>query len=69
MTITTQSKENAVQPDPLQLDLRDWFAGQAIAGMFNHSGWLNTIDGDQEEVAKRAYLIADAMIAARKAGG
>lgn len=50
------------------MSLRDWFAGQALAGMFNHAGWVNTIDNDQAEAAKRAYLIADAMIAARKAG-
>lgn len=50
------------------MSLRDWFAGQALAGMFNHAGWINTIDNDQVEAAKRAYLIADAMLAAREGG-
>jgi len=48
--------------------LRDKFAGQAISGLFNHSGWVATHDGDGDEIAKRAYAIADAMMAARKAG-
>jgi hypothetical protein len=48
------------------MSLRDWFAGQAIAGMFRHQGWINCVDDDQEEVARRAYIIADAMLAARK---
>lgn len=47
------------------MTLRDWFAGQAVAGLFNHSGWVATHDGDGEEVAKRAYAVADAMLAAR----
>ncbi|WP_049732833.1 hypothetical protein [Rhizobium ecuadorense] len=47
------------------MSLRDYFAGHALAGMFRHTGWINTIDDDQVEVAKRAYHIADAMILAR----
>jgi hypothetical protein len=49
------------------MSLRDWFAGQALAGMFRHKGWINTVDGDETEAAARAYRIADAMIAARGA--
>jgi len=49
------------------MSLCDWFAGQALAGMFNHSGWINTVDDDQDEVARRAYAIADAMITLRRA--
>lgn len=50
------------------MTMRDWFAGQALSGMFRHEGWINTIDSDQDEVAKRSYAIADAMVAYRKAG-
>ena len=48
------------------MSLRDYFAGQALTGMFRHIGWINTIDDDQVEVARRAYAISDAMLAARK---
>lgn len=45
------------------MTLRDWFAGQALAGL------LASDDGStRENVAAEAYDIADAMIAARKAG-
>lgn len=50
------------------MTLRDWFAGQALAGMFRHDGWLNTRDGDEKEAAYRAYRIADSMLAARIEG-
>ncbi|MFZ5666918.1 MAG: hypothetical protein ACOY7L_17030 [Pseudomonadota bacterium] len=44
--------------------LRDWFAGQALAGTnpFELSGW-----GDAE-IAERFYQIADAMLAERERG-
>lgn len=47
------------------MTLRDYFAGQAIAGLFRHSGWVNTFDNDQDELATRAYAVADAMLKAR----
>lgn len=47
------------------MSLRDWFAGQAHAGAFRHEGWINTVDDDQGEMARRAYAIADAMLEAR----
>lgn len=40
--------------------LRDWFAGQAMAGMLAHPEIF-----DDEGVAKDAYRMADAMLAAR----
>ena len=43
------------------MSLRDWFAGQALAWA-GHDGWLIR---DPENMAKRAYRMADAMIAAR----
>ena len=43
------------------MELRDWFAGMALTGAIGHAGW------SYEEVAERAYGIADAMIKARGA--
>lgn len=51
------------------MTLRDWFAGQALAGMF--SIWANRLSvGDKNEtrgqwMARNAYDMADAMLAAR----
>lgn len=41
------------------MSLRDWFAGQALSNMAGSSA---------DQVAKLAYNIADAMLAARKGG-
>lgn len=48
------------------MTLRDWFAGQALAGMMasshdNSPDWLTNPDG----AAAEAYCLADAMIAQR----
>lgn len=50
------------------MSLRDWFAGQALAGMLaNGQGpdlpWLH---GSLLAVGEHAYVLADAMIAAHK---
>jgi hypothetical protein len=45
------------------MTLRDWFAGQALAS--NNISEHNQIDW-ADRVAAQAYLIADAMLAARK---
>lgn len=47
------------------MDLRDWFAGQALAGLCAYSG---SCEGKflPNEIAGRSYEIADAMIAARE---
>lgn len=47
------------------MSLRDWFAGQALAESTREI-WASH---KHDDVAKRAYEMADAMIAARKAGG
>lgn len=54
------------QSDP-GMTLRDWFAGQALCGMFN--SYSLTIPAGQtvaEARAKIAYLVADAMLAERE---
>ena len=44
------------------MSLRDWFAGQALAG------WLaGETTPDDHSAARYAYAVADAMIAAREA--
>lgn len=44
------------------MSLRDWFAGQALAGLAaNPQNY-----GDYDEFAKRSYLCADAMLKARE---
>lgn len=43
------------------MSLRDWFAGQALAGMMARHGITSP-----DDVAQASYRIADAMIAARQ---
>lgn len=45
------------------MTLRDWFAGQALAGLL-----VNAIPVHLDIDAKNAYAAADAMLAARKGG-
>lgn len=49
--------------------LRDWFAGQALAGLCS----MHNVEGewtwDKESASQRAYEVADAMIAEREKGG
>lgn len=48
------------------MSLRDWFAGQALAGTCAYSGeGSKLIDTNPKAIAKTAYIWADAMIAAR----
>lgn len=47
------------------MNLRDWFAGQALKWATD-SGWLLN---EPQYVAERAYDMADAMLAARAKGG
>jgi hypothetical protein len=64
-------KTYAQRAFPNQLDgdlydgmtLRDWFAGQAVGGML--SGEADGSFWAAESCAKRAYTMADAMIAER----
>jgi len=45
------------------MTLRDWFAGQALAGLVLHNDYGARSD---DEIANGAYAYADAMIAARE---
>ena len=48
------------------MDLRDWFAGQALTGLLaSPDAHLNA--GTDKVAAENAYQIADAMMEARKA--
>ena len=47
------------------MGLRDWFAGQALAGMSAHK---DSSKWEMHEITADAYAYADAMIAARKGG-
>jgi transcriptional regulator with XRE-family HTH domain len=52
---------------PPPMTLRDWFAGQALIGLMSHSTHDHSpLFGDGEPFARDAYIVADAMIAARK---
>jgi len=45
------------------MTLRDYFAGQALAGMCYKADWY---DGEENVLARWAYDIADAMLAERE---
>jgi hypothetical protein len=56
------------------MSLRDWFAGQALAGLSNGGEWIYGYDDDgpyvldentSTSIGDFAYRMADAMIAAR----
>ena len=52
------------------MSLRDWFAGQALAGLPHLCAHDTLLDGltFEQHVARNAYLLADAMLAARSNG-
>lgn len=46
------------------MTLRDWFAGQALAGMLAEASTVNPY-GNEYRIAKQSYDIADAMLTER----
>ena len=50
------------------MSLRDWFAGQSAAAIIGGmaAACVATEPGDAEKLARAAYLLADAMLEARK---
>lgn len=60
------SEKNDGGPVPqISITLRDWFAGQALTGIL-----MSTVGSNEKSIdqicAKASYLMADAMLAARK---
>ena len=55
-------RPNTIHPDDLGMDLRDYFAAKAMQGIIDSSidSGLETI-----QIAKSAYLVADAMMEAK----
>lgn len=45
------------------MSLRDWFAGQALVGLLSQTDRAVSANG----IAVEAYIVADAMLAAREA--
>ena len=51
-----------------EMTMRDYFAGQALAGDMAFSGDDTAWDEEQfDHLAERCYLVADALLAAREA--
>ena len=46
------------------MTLRDWFAGQALSSIYMR--FVPDAEPEADDVATQAYIIADAMIEARK---
>lgn len=66
MTTTTQSNEKDVPAVPLPISLRDWFAGQIIAGALANPGLLERVAGRTlEQMMREVYEGADALLSAR----
>lgn len=57
------SQEPVSIPD---IELRDWFAGQALSGLVSGTLLAQGVAFDKDYVATDAYLYADAMLKARK---
>ena len=58
-----QLEPNSAYFNATGMSLRDWFAGQALAGAIDR--WLE-VRGSDKEISGWAYEIADAMLEARK---
>ncbi len=52
--------------DPQGMSLRDWFAGQALAGICSLSDEMGNAQWTWQAAATSAYSMADAMLATRE---
>lgn len=59
----------AIDPAFGGMDLRDWLAGQALAGIMGDKGMRPASTEEFSHLAARLYQLADAMIAERVKGG
>jgi hypothetical protein len=50
------------------MTLRDWFAGQALAGMLAANPRHQSDGSPSEHAARASYMMADAMLAERSTG-
>ncbi len=57
-----------VYEDRPGMSLRDWFAGQALGAIMADSMLHPEMDIHMRDVAHKAYVLADAMLKARKGG-
>jgi len=67
----TATASDDLYPDFPGMTLRDYFAGQALAGMLPFDGYSAPINSDgltADIFAESAYELADAMLSARKEG-
>lgn len=62
---TTYHLNGQVEYGTFGMSLRDWFAGQVLAGIMSARSYTDVA----EWVPARAYEIADAMLAERSKGG
>ena len=56
--------ETTATPYAPGMSLRDWFAGQALAGCGRQ--WYDNTNGDDATVSRFCYEAADAMLASRE---
>ena len=70
LTVSEMGQVRAINEVNVGMDLRDYFAAQALQGMFSDpdhqlGAWDNYIDW-HENLTSQAYYIADAMMKARE---
>ncbi len=64
--LVSEYPEPSAEPSSLvqNVSLRDYFAGQALQGMFSNPALIDTFSHHQM-MASESYMVADAMLAAR----
>jgi hypothetical protein len=61
------SMDVRAMPDTMRMSLRDYFAGQALAGMIGNSNaeQMDKSMSGEDALARAAYVVADAMLKER----